>query len=224
MNSFKRRWSKFWLNLPRWPLIKNIFLKLAVLGVPPHYKRDILCLYSKKGYISPKAQIHHSNFTYEQNVFLADDSIIFQADRGGRIKLGKKVKIFQGAILQTGEGGEIEISDFCVIHPGAVISAVVGSIKIGEHSQVGINAALYSYNHSFSPDELIYTQPIVSKGDIIVGSDVMIGHGGIILDGVTLGDGVVVGAGSVVMQSFPKNAIVSGFPARNFGNRDLIKD
>ena len=58
------------------------------------------------------------------------------------------------------------------------------------------------------------SQPVWTKGGIIIGDDVWLGVGVNVLDGVRIGKGAVIGAGSVVTKDIPKGAIAAGVPAQ----------
>jgi acetyltransferase-like isoleucine patch superfamily enzyme len=85
------------------------------------------------------------------------------------------------------------------------------------------NCALYSYNHSFAPDQPISKQPLQTKGPIIIEDHAWLGVGVIVLSGVRIGKGAVVGAGSVVTDNIPDGAIAAGAPARVVKMRDDLE-
>ena len=69
--------------------------------------------------------------------------------------------------------------------------------------------------HGFNPEGgLVREQPLVCKGDVIVGAHSFIGYRVSILSGVHLGKHCVVGANSVVTRSFPDYSMIAGIPAR----------
>lgn len=69
--------------------------------------------------------------------------------------------------------------------------------------------------HGFDPEAgLVREQPLVSKGDVVVGAHSFIGYRVSILSGVHLGQHCVVGAHSVVTHSFPDYSMIAGIPAR----------
>ena len=89
---------------------------------------------------------------------------------------------------------------------------------------IGPNCAFYSYDHGFFPDQPIDSQPLQSKGNIVVGDEAWLGFGVIILSGVHIGNGAAVGAGSVVIDDIPDGAVATGNPAKIVKMRkDLMK-
>ncbi|WP_083940560.1 acyltransferase [Rudanella lutea] len=58
------------------------------------------------------------------------------------------------------------------------------------------------------------TQPLFSKGPVIIGENSFLGYRTTILSGVELGKHCVVGAHSVVNKSFPDYSVIAGSPAR----------
>lgn len=92
--------------------------------------------------------------------------------------------------------------------------AYAGSLQIGCRCEIAPNCAFYPYNHGFAPGKDIMSQPVWTKGGIIIGNDVWLGVGVNVLDGVRIGKGAVIGAGSVVTKDIPKGAITTGVPAQ----------
>ena len=81
------------------------------------------------------------------------------------------------------------------------------------------NCGIYPFNHGIEAGTRIREQPLISKGDIVVGDDAWLGFGVVLLAGACIGKGAVIGAGSVVNSNIPDNAIAYGAPARVVGSR-----
>ncbi len=158
--------------------------------------------------------IHHKNLDFDAHVFIGDRVVIYQASKGGPVKVGKGSKIHLDTIIETGDGGSLIIGSDTHIQPRCQFSAYMGSIKIGSGVQIAPYCAFYPYNHGFSADRKIKEQALQTKGDIVIKDDAWIGVGVIVLDGVTIGESSVIGAGSVVTESIPNSAIAVGNPAR----------
>jgi acetyltransferase-like isoleucine patch superfamily enzyme len=167
-----------------------------------------------KGYVSPRATIHHSKLLRSPGVFIDDRVLIYQDLNGGRVELARNVQIYRDTIIQTGAGGSFSIGSRSTIQPRCQLSAYKGRIQIGEDVQIAPNCSFYPYDHNVRPGELIKNQPLQTKGGIVVEDDVWLGVGVIVLDGVRVSRGAVVGAGSVVTKDIPEEAIAVGSPAR----------
>ncbi len=187
---------------------------LATRFSPPYKARTYLSCLNPQGYIAPSSAIHHDNLELGGNVFIGDRVVIYKAQNGGRVQLGKGVHIHSDCIFETGAGGSVTIGHETSIQPRCLFSAYVGSIEIGSMVQIAPHCAFYPYDHSFAPGEIIRDQPLKTKGGITIGDDVWFGFGVIVLDGVRIGDGAVIGAGSVVTRDIPGGAIAAGSPAR----------
>ncbi len=192
----------------------RIATRLAAWFAPPYTARFYLARLNPNGYIDPSAIVHHANFLLGANIFVADRVVINQAANGGPVELGDRVHILRDTIIVSGAGGSVMIGADTFIQPRCQVMGYKGTIQIGRNVQIAPNCGFYSYDHSFSPDELIRKQPLKSKGDIIIDDDAWLGFGVIVLDGVKIGKGAVIGAGAVVRHDVPDGAIAVGVPAR----------
>jgi acetyltransferase-like isoleucine patch superfamily enzyme len=93
------------------------------------------------------------------------------------------------------------------------------SIRIGRGVAIAPGCAFYPYDHGITSGTPIASQPLTSRGDIVVGDGAWLGTNVIVLSGVEIGRGAVIGAGSVVTRSVPEEAIAVGNPARVIGRR-----
>ena len=195
---------------------------LAGLFYPPYKGRGPLARLHSKGYISPRALVHHDRLEIDDHVFIGDRVIIYQASEGGPIHVGKGSKIHEGTIIETGKGGRLKIGADTHIQPRCQFSAYAGAIEIGSGVQIAPYCAFYPYRHSFEPGKSIKRQPLASKGGIFIGDDVWIGVGVTVTDNVKIGHGAVIGAGAVVTRNIPASTIAVGTPAMVVKNRDEI--
>lgn len=220
----KQKWVQWWMRYAGLNSFGRMSTYLASLFAPPHKGAQALAMMNPLGYIAPSATLHHSDLVLGANVFLSDRVLIFQARNGGRIRLGNRVAILRDTILETGEGGRIIIGPETYIHPRCQLNAYLTAIELGARVLIAANTAFYTHNHGVKPGEPIISQPLVSKGSIVVGDDAWIGTGVVLLGGVRIGEGAVVGAGSVVTRDVPANSIAVGSPARVVGTRDGLPD
>ena len=181
--------------------------------------RDYLAQITKSAYVDPDAVIHHDDLRLGEHVLIADRVIVFKAEGGGEVVVRNNAHVMRDGVLETGQGGTIEIGTDTYLHPRCQLMAYVGDIKIGDAVAIAPNCAFYAYNHGNKPGELIKRQPLESRGGIRVGDGAWLGFGVIVLDGVDIGEGAIVGAGSVVTHDIPANAIAVGNPARVVGTR-----
>ena len=188
--------------------------RLASWGVPPYYGRIRLSRSNPRGYISPRAIIHHSELRLGANIFIDDGVLIYQDRHGGPVELAEGVHLNRETIIQTGHGGNIKIGDKTHIQPRCQFSAYKAPIHIGCRVEIAPYCAFYSYDHGMSQGRSIREQPLQSKGGISIGDEAWLGVGVIVLDGARIGEGAVVGAGAVVINEIPAGSIAVGVPAR----------
>jgi maltose O-acetyltransferase len=94
----------------------------------------------------------------------------------------------------------------------------VGTIHIGDHTQIGPAVQIYAADH---PRDAATRRACLEFGrPVRIGNAVWIGGGAIILPGVTVGDEAIIGAGSVVTRDVAPGATVVGNPARIVRRRD----
>lgn len=91
---------------------------------------------------------------------------------------------------------------------GCYFSCHSAKITIGANTIFSNNVSIVSANHDINNRDKFNAQ------EVNIGENCWIGVGAVILPGVTLGDNVVVGANSVVTNSFEKNVVIGGNPAR----------
>jgi acetyltransferase-like isoleucine patch superfamily enzyme len=194
--------------------IGKIATGLASIFSPPYKGRGPLARMNSKGYISPSASIFHNQLQLDENVFIGDRVIIYQASEGGAVKIGKGSKIHLGTIIETGSGGRLNIGADTHIQPRCQFSAYAGPIEIGCGVQIAPYCSFFPYDHQFLDSQSIKDQPLQSKGGIRIEDDAWIGVGAIILDNVCVGNGAVIGAGAVVTGDIPAFSIAVGNPAQ----------
>ena len=91
----------------------------------------------------------------------------------------------------------------------------VGAVTIEDGCVLSEHVYISDNGHGLDPlGDLIMRQPLVNKGDMIIGAHSFLGYRCCILPGVQLGEHCVVGANSVVTRSFPAYSMIAGIPAR----------
>ena len=212
LKKLRALWISFWMRHAGLSTTGRVANWLAALATPPYYGRLILA--GRRGFISPRATIHHSDFHLSNKVYIDDRVLIYQDKDGGLVELAEGVHLHRDTIIQTGFGGTCTIGAHTHVQPRCQFSAYKAPIRIGCHVNIAPNCAFYSFDHGIAPGQRIIMQPLTTKGAIIIDDDVWVGVGVIVLSGVRIGKGAVIGAGAVVTQDIPDGAIVVGVPAR----------
>lgn len=125
-------------------------------------------------------------------------------------EMGYKSIVEDFATLNNGMGS-IKIGDHSRIGIGTV---VLGEITIGNYVTTGQHCVLAGMNHNYedldTPIDLqgCYADPVIIEDDVSIGAHA------IILPGVRIGTHTYIGAGSVVTRSIPPYSIVAGNPAK----------
>lgn len=219
-DGIQRAWCRFWMKCAVVKPLRPVAVRLAEWATPPYKGRQMLAWFTRRGYISPRATIHHDRLRCGAHVFIGDNVVIYCLDdEGGSVELGDRVHLHQDTIIETGQGGSVTIGAETHIQPRCQLSAYLAPITIGRQVQIAPYCAFYPYDHAIAPGERIYAQPLQTKGGIVIEDDVWMGVGAIVLDGVRIGQGAVIAAGAVVRTSVPAGAIAAGVPARIIGRR-----
>lgn len=217
-----RYWTRFWMRFAGTGPAGRLATGLAGWATPPYYGRRQLARLYARGYVSPSARIAHPGVHLGAHVLLDDHVLIYRDRDGGEVTLDDRVQLLRDTIVQTGDGGAVRIGARTCIQPRCQLSAYVADIRIGSEVNIAPNCAFYPYDHGIEPDRTIWSQPLSSRGPIVVEDDAWLGFGVIVLSGVTIGRGAVVGAGSVVTRDVPAGAIALGSPARVVKQRESL--
>lgn len=212
--TYQKKWARFWMRFADLSASGRIASYIATWFAPPYKARKYLAHLTEKSFVSPNALIHHKHLKISKNVYIGDRVVIYQAAKGGSVKIGERTHLHQEIIIETGAGGEIVIGDDTHIQPRCQFSAYKGNIEIGSDVQIAPFCAFYPYNHEFYSNKLIREQSLTTKGGIVIEDDALLGVGAIVLDGVRIGKGAVIGAGSVVNHDIPKHSVAVGLPAQ----------
>ncbi len=113
--------------------------------------------------------------------------------------------------------GDVTVDATCYVGAGAVLRGDIGSIRVGEGSNVQENCVFHTF-----PDKSVVLHPNshVGHGAVLhgceIGSYVLVGMGAIVADGVKINSECIIGAGSFVPfgMAIPSNSLVLGSPAR----------
>jgi len=154
---------------------------------------------------------------------------------GKSLRMGKNVIIKNPRFIEF--GNDVNISKDALFLPLAEYKGKLynPTIKIGNNVHIGIrnsfaaidqviigNNVLFAgfvhiTDHSHGYEDInksISSQPLISKGPVIIEDECWLGFGCEILSGVTIGRHSIVGARAVVTKSIPPYSIVGGNPAK----------
>jgi acetyltransferase-like isoleucine patch superfamily enzyme len=164
-----------------------------------------------------------------------------------RIKLGKRVIISDGCILDARNDGEecaMFIGDDTMLANDVMLSCKSGTIEYGARGGIGAKTVIHSVNHCpvrIGEDVMIGPGCYIAGGGnyhidrtdipmsrqglredegVTLGNDIWMGANVTILAGVGIGSGSVVAAGAVVNRSVGERLICGGVPARVLKARD----
>jgi len=131
------------------------------------------------------------------------------------IKIGKGSTIHMGAEFFQPKG--INIGEDSIIGNHAFLDGRA-PLKIGNHVDIASEVMIYNSKHDINDEEFRPVEKPVKIGDYV-----FIGPRAIIQPGVTVGDGAIVAAGAVVTDDVSPGKIVGGVPAKEIGERKIIK-
>lgn len=127
---------------------------------------------------------------------------------------GKNLTVDWLAVIRTRDS---EVGDHCTLG----VANWTGWIKLGNDVIMGSHVVLLSggRQHSFSDLSIPIRMQHGAKKQLIIGDNVWIGAHVVILADVS--EGTVIGAGSVVTNTYDKNAVLVGNPARLLRMRSM---
>lgn len=169
-------------------------------------------------YIRVMRSIAGTNFVTN---FIANTSphIITPALRLMQAHIGQNSNIKSGIQIDNASGDENSTNDFSNLYIGHnnyigknVFFDLVDKIEIQDDSV--ISAGVTFITHQDCGNRIMSKWYPRENGPIIIGQGSWIGANATILHGVTLGEKCVVAAGSVVLESFPKQSVIGGVPAK----------
>ena len=131
------------------------------------------------------------------------------------ISIGTNSIIGRRAWIQcTGEtGSKVMIGERCSVGRDVVISAA-SSVSIGNDCLLSYRVTIVDHDHYFKLGESPVGYRTDHSSAVLIGNRTFIGANSTILKGVVIGEDSIIGANSVVTESFPKNSIVAGNPAK----------
>lgn len=156
------------------------------------------------------------------------------------IKRGKGSVIYRNARKDIVPFNAFHLGDYSVIESYSTVNNMVGEIRIGSHSRIGLGntiigpvyignevnlgqgVVLSGLNHNYeNPHETIISQGVTTS-PINIDDDVWIGANAVILAGVHIGQHSIIAAGSIVTHDVPSYTLVGGCPAIRIKQYDSI--
>lgn len=124
------------------------------------------------------------------------------------IRIGAHCAIFDGAWLQTEQGGRLDIGDHTYLGHDVHIHAI-DLVAIGDRCVLADGVFIGTADH-----DRLNRSAVHGTGPVRIGDDVFLGQHAVVLGGVTVGDRATIGAGAVVTRDIPPGAVAVGVPAR----------
>jgi acetyltransferase-like isoleucine patch superfamily enzyme len=215
MRHLRQRFLWFLMSCSQVPLLGWLTVRIAEGLTGPYKDRRILAQVTDHSYVSSHAHIHCPKLHLGRNCLIDDGVTIYAHSDGGEVRLGDRVHIYRGTIIEVGAGGSVTIGDDTHIQAACNLKGFLGNLVIGRNVQVAPHCGFSPYEHNFEQRDVpIKLQGLRSAGDIILEDDVWLGLGVAVLEGVRIGKGAVVGAGAVVTKDLPAYTVAVGAPAR----------
>lgn len=128
-------------------------------------------------------------------------NVVVEVNRGGKLSLGKKVRVHSGCKLKVRDGAVMTLGDEVSVNYNCMFFCRK-SIRIGSGTEFGPGVLIYDHDHDYRAG---LKERKFKESDVVIGKNCWIGAYTVILRGTVIGDDCVVAAGSVV-----KGTIQSG--------------
>ena len=125
---------------------------------------------------------------------------------GGKLKLGKKIKLRDRAKIRVRKNAVCEIGRNTSVNTGNLI-VCREKIIIGKNVQLAPNVLIYDHDHDYKADGGVGAMKYKTS-PVVIGDNCWIGANTVILRGTTLGNNCVVGAGCVLKGDYPDNSVI----------------
>jgi carbonic anhydrase/acetyltransferase-like protein (isoleucine patch superfamily) len=111
--------------------------------------------------------------------------------------------------------GDVTIGSHCFIGPGAVLRGDLGTIAVGDGTNIQDNCVIHADREVLIGEDIIIGHGAIIH-DVTLKPGVVVGMGAILMSGVVAEEDVIIGAGSVVKENFKisPRKIVVGNPGR----------
>ena len=124
-------------------------------------------------------------------------NVVVEINHGGKLRLGKRVRVHSGCKLKVRNGAAMTIGDDVWVNYNCMFFCRK-SIHIGRGTEFGPGVLIYDHDHDYKAG---LKEGKFIESDVEIGKNCWIGANTIILRGTVIGDNCVVAAGSVVKGS-----------------------
>lgn len=159
-------------------------------------------IYGKIGIMLRALRIRILALTRGSHISFSAEVYIHQ---GGRIQIGKGVRVAKGCVISVLPGAVLELKDGCIFGKGTFLYCA-SRIEVGRETRVAHYCSIIDHDYDISSAGSHFDKPKVSA-PIVVGDNVWMGAYVLILKGVTIGDRSVIGAQTMVNKSVPKRML-----------------
>jgi acetyltransferase-like isoleucine patch superfamily enzyme len=193
----------------KFPSLSKIISRLFAIG------RGQLLVFPKINYglvkVYGKVNIRGTrrNITFGDNVTFLGEAILICGNEyeNDSIYIGNDVTFENGCYINA-HGGSIQISDRVFLGVSTIIQGK-GGIFIGSDSMLGPNVQLYSSDHQYRNNNILFSRQIELEESITIGNNVWIGANSILLKGSSIHSNSVVAACSLIKLKTDKPALIS---------------
>lgn len=151
-------------------------------------------------------KVQRGNAFHAPLVHLISPGTEITVDQGGRLTIGKLMKMRGGSKLRVRKGGVVSIGNHFSMGNHCMITAHE-SIVIGDEVQFGPNVYVYDHDHDYRAAGGLAANQFKTS-PVEIGNNVWIGANTVILRGTKIGDNCVVGAGCVLKGNYRHDSLI----------------
>lgn len=130
-------------------------------------------------------------------------NVVVEVNRGGKLRLGKKIRVHSGCKLKVRNGAVLTIGDEVSVNYNCMFFCRK-SIHIGSGTEFGPGVLIYDHDHDYRAG---LKEGKYKESEVEIGKNCWIGANTVILRGTEIGDDCVVGAGSVVKGNLQSGTV-----------------
>ncbi len=142
-----------------------------------------------------------------------DYSVKIIVDSGGKLILGKNVRIKNNAIIYVKKNAILSLGDNTSIGHHSELS-IAGHVSIGSNVITGAYFYLTDSNHRFEASVIPFRRQGMGIKSCYIGDNVWVGRAAMVLAGGEISNNSVIAANATVTKAFPGNVVLGGVPAK----------